>query len=282
MILIADSGSTKCDWILYENASSEPLRIKTKGLNPAILNKKQFIKIIADNQDLKTYKNDITQIKFFGAGCGSKRSQKKVNSILKLYFENAEVITNEDTMAAIMATTKTPAVVCILGTGSNCCYFDGKHIHLKTPSFGYILMDEGSGNYFGKLLLQSYFYERMPSDLRSIFESTFNVKEKAIIKGLYKSKTPNKYLAAFAPFLFKCESHPFIQRMLFNGINAFIENHVLKYRETLKEVPIHFVGSIAYYAQDYIKQALQERGIKAGKFVKSPMESIISQQTELS
>ncbi|WP_136480336.1 N-acetylglucosamine kinase [Cognatitamlana onchidii] len=278
MVIIADSGSTKCDWILCDPNKTEPIRVFTKGLNPAIITKKDFEKVLTTSETLNLYKNQVSDIKFFGAGCGTKKSQKKVNSVLESFFKNAKAYTNEDTMAAVLATTKDPAVVCILGTGSNCCYYDGKHIHLKTPALGYSLMDEGSGNFFGKMLLKAYFYEKMPKELLSLFEKTYNLKEKEIIKGLYKSKTPNKYLASFAPFLFKCESHPFCQDMLYTGMQLFIENHVLKYRDTLKEVPIHFVGSIAYYAQDYIKRALKERGICAGGFVKSPIDNIIKQQ----
>lgn len=281
MVIIADSGSTKCDWILCDQNKKAPIRVVTKGLNPTLITKKQFEKVISECDILQSYKDQITKIKFFGAGCGTKKSQKKVNTVLESCFENATALTNEDTMAAVLATTSQPAVVCILGTGSNCCYFDGKSIHLKTPALGYSLMDEASGNYFGRLLLQSYFYEQMPKDLRSLFEEEYNLKEKEIIKGLYKSKTPNKYLASFAPFLFKCESHPFCQSMLTEGVKLFIERHVLKYRDTLKHVPIHFVGSIAYYAQDYIKLALQERGVNSGTFVKSPIDNIIKQQFEV-
>lgn len=281
MVIVADSGSTKCDWVLCDQNKKEPIRVITKGLNPAILTKKQFERVISECETLMVYKDQITDIKFFGAGCGTKKSQKKVNTILESFFESAMIYTNEDTMAAVLATTSEPAVVCILGTGSNCCYFDGKHIHLKTPALGYSLMDEGSGNYLGKALLQAYFYERMPKDLKSLFEQNYNLKEKEIIKGLYKSKTPNKYLASFAPFLFKCESHEFCQDMIYKCMKVFIENHVLKYRDTLKHVPIHFVGSIAYYAQDYIKLALKERGISSGKFIKSPIDSIIEQQFEV-
>lgn len=281
MVLLADSGSTKCDWILCESKEKEPIRIKTKGLNPAIITKKQFEKVISKSKELSKYKSQITVIKFFGAGCGTKRSQKKVNAILESYFENAIAESSEDTMAAVMATTNEPAVVCILGTGSNCCYFDGKNIHLKTPALGYILMDEGSGNYFGKMLLRAYYYDKMPKDLRVIFENDFNLKEKELIKGFYKSATPNKYLASFAPFLFQHEAHPFSKQIIYEGMKEFVENHVLKYRETLKQVPIHFVGSIAYYAKNYIKQVLKEKGIDSGKFVKSPMDAIIKKQVEV-
>lgn len=278
MILIADSGSTKCDWILCNGKDSDPIRIKTKGLNPAIITKKHFEKVIAQSELLNVHRNKITNIKFFGAGCGTKKNQKKVNTILESYFENATAETGEDTMAAVMATTSEPAVVCILGTGSNCCYFDGIDIHLKTPSMGYLLMDEGSGNYFGKTLLRAYYYNKIPNDLKAVFEQEFDLKEKEIIKGLYKSNTPNKYLASFAPFLFRNETHPFCKKMLYDGFSLFIENHVLKYRDTLKHVPIHFVGSIAYFGQKYVKQALKDRGITSAKFIKSPIDNIIKQQ----
>ncbi|AUS06560.1 N-acetylglucosamine kinase [Pseudotamlana carrageenivorans] len=282
MVLIADSGSTKCDWILCSDDDTKPVRIKTKGLNPAILTKKQFQKIISKSTELNKIKHAVTDVKFFGAGCGTKRNQKKVNAILSDFFPNAIAYSNEDTMAAIMATTTEPAVVCILGTGSNCCYFDGKNIHMKAPSMGYLLMDEASGNYFGKALLRAYYYETMPSDLRQAFSVDYKLKEKDVIKGLYKSARPNKYLAAFAPFLFKHENHPFIQNILKKGMDAFVENHVLRYRETLKQVPIHFVGSIAFYAQDYIKEGLRGRGIEVGMIVKSPIENIIEKHAKAS
>ncbi|MBU2951818.1 N-acetylglucosamine kinase [Tamlana agarivorans] len=280
MVLIADSGSTKCDWILCTADNKEPIRIKTKGLNPAILSKKQFDKIISSSTGLSKIKDTVTDVKFFGAGCGTKRNQKKVNAVLGDYFTNALVYSSEDTMAAVMATTKEPAVVCILGTGSNCCYFDGKNIQMKAPSMGYLLMDEGSGNYFGKALLKAYYYDTMPTELKAAFSKAFNLKEKSVIKGLYKSARPNKYLASFAPFLFKHEEHPFAKNLIEKGMNVFVENHVLRHRETLKNVPIHFVGSIAFFAQDYIKKALKARGIEAGIFVKSPIDNIIKNHME--
>lgn len=282
MVLIADSGSTKCDWILCENRESPPIRIKTKGLNPAILTKKEFIKVISASTGLNKYKNTVTNIHFFGAGCGTKKNQNKVNKILESFFQNAKAETGEDTMAAVMATTKEPAVVCILGTGSNCCYYDGKNIHLKTPALGFMLMDEGSGNYFGKELLKAYFYKQMPKDLRLLFEKDYNLKEKEVLKKLYKSSVPNKYLAEFARFLFKNEHHTFIKQLIIRGMNTFVNNHIALYSQELKTVPLHFVGSIAYYTQDYIALALSKKGLKATSFIKSPIENIIKQQSKSS
>lgn len=275
MILITDSGSTKCDWILYENENDEPIRIRTKGLNPAILTKKDLKKIITENEELFKYKNIVTSIYFFGAGCGTKKNQKKVNSVLTSFFEKAKSVVKEDIMAAVWATTKESAVVCILGTGSNCCFYDGETIHTKTPSLGYIVMDEGSGNYFGKELLKSYFYKQMPEELRFSFEKSFDLEAENIVEKLYQSATPNKYLADFARFLFENKEHPFSVKLLSDGMDKFIENHILQYSEELKSVPLHFVGSIAYHAQDIIAIALKKKGLKASNFVRRPIDNLI-------
>ena len=276
MLLIADSGSTKCDWILYKNENENPIRIRTKGLNPAILSKKALKKIITDDLELAKYKELVTSIHFFGAGCGTEKNQKKVNKILSSFFEKAESTTNEDIMAAVYATTSEPAVVCILGTGSNCCFYDGNKVHLKTPSLGYVVMDEGSGNYFGKVLLRKYYYEQMPTELRFSFEKHYNLKAKKVIKELYQSSTPNKYLAEFARFLFENKEHPFMKNILIEGMELFVENHIMRYSEELKTVPLHFVGSIAFHGEEYIQLALHKKGLKASNFIRRPIDNLVN------
>ncbi len=275
MILIAESGSTKCDWVLLESASKEPKRIRTKGLNPAILKKKELKKIITDQKELTDFRDQITSIYFFGAGCNTPKSKNNVQLVLSSCFKNATSIVEEDTMAAVYATTKVPAVVCILGTGSNCCYFNGTSIHSKAPSLGFLVMDEGSGNYFGKELLKAYYYRQMPEKLRISFENQFDLKEKKVIKKLYQSKTPNKYLADFAIFLFENIEHSFMKKIVNEGMDRFIENHILQYSKELETVPLHFVGSIAFYAKEYISNQLHTRGLKGASFVQRPIDNLI-------
>lgn len=275
MILIAESGSTKCDWVLLDSSKIFPKRIRTKGLNPAILKKKELKKIITDNQEISEYKNQVTSIYFFGAGCNTPKSKNNVKLALSSCFKKANSIVEEDTMAAVYATTKTPAVVCILGTGSNCCYFNGTTIHSKTPSLGFLVMDEGSGNYFGKELLKAYYYKQMPEELRISFEEKFDLKEKKVIKKLYQSKTPNKYLADFATFLFENITHSFMKKIVNEGMDKFIENHILQYSKELETVPLHFVGSIAFYAKEYIAIQLNKRGLEGASFIQRPIDNLI-------
>ena len=275
MILIAESGSTKCDWILLDSSKKDPISIRTKGLNPAILNKKELKKNVSDTLELTKYKDEITSIHFFGAGCNTPKNKNKVHFVLNSFFNKATSIVEEDTMAAVYATTTTPAVVCILGTGSNCCYFNGTSIVNKSPSLGFIVMDEGSGNYFGKELLKAYYYRQMPEELRLTFEKKYDLKEKKVIKKLYQSKTPNKYLADFALFLFENEAHPFIKELINVGIDLFIKNHILQYAKELVTVPLHFVGSIAFHAKEYISNQLNKNGLNAASYTQRPIDNLI-------
>ncbi|BAO75501.1 N-acetylglucosamine kinase [Winogradskyella sp. PG-2] len=276
MLLIADSGSTKCDWILYKNENENPIRIRTKGLNPAILSKKALKTIINNDIELIKYKELVTSIHFFGAGCGTKKNQKKVDKVLTSFFEKANATTSEDIMAAVYATTNEPAVVCILGTGSNCCFYDGNSVHVKTPSLGYIVMDEGSGNYFGKELLRTYFYKEMPDELKLSFEKQFNLNIKNVVEKLYQSSTPNKYLAEFARFLFENLDHPFIEKILIEGMDLFVEKHIMKYAEELKTVPLYFVGSIAFHGKKQIEIVLKRRGLKGSNYIRRPIDNLLN------
>lgn len=178
-------------------------------------------------------------------------------------------------MAAVWATTIDPAVVCILGTGSNCCFYNGENIQLKVPAMGYMLMDEGSGNYFGKELLKCYYYNQMPKDLRTLFELEFSLSENEVIERLYQNNTPNKYLAEFAIFLFKHKENSVMAKIIKEGFGKFIDNHILQFKEELKTVPLYFVGSVAFYGQDFLMDALRERGLRASRFVKRPIENVI-------
>ncbi|MCL7753502.1 N-acetylglucosamine kinase [Polaribacter sp. Z022] len=275
MILIAESGSTKCDWVLLNLTKNETKKIRTKGLNPAILKKKELKKVISENKDLAKHKESIKSIYFFGAGCNTTKNKNKVHLVLNSFFKNASTIVEEDTMAAVYATTKTQAVVCILGTGSNCCYYNGSTIINRSTSLGYIVMDEGSGNHFGKELLKAYYYHQMPEELRIKFEEKYDLREKKVIKKLYQSKTPNKYLANFAPFVFENESYVFMKDLINEVMNTFIKNHILQYSKELETVPLHFVGSIAYHGKEYIENLLKRHQLKASSIIQRPIDNLI-------
>ena len=280
MILITDGGSTKCDWIAIDKNGKQAVdKIRTKGLNPAIVAEKKLNKTIRKSKELMAIANDVTHVYFYGAGCGTEKPRLLLKVILESYFTNAVVEVREDTYAAVRACIDAKdeaAVVCILGTGSNCSYFDGKDLHQRVSSLGFILMDDASGNYFGKQLIRDYYFNKMPDTISVAFAHKHNLEADFIKYNLYNQTNPSAYLASHAEFMFINKDSEYISNIITKGIRLFTENMILQYREELdKGVPVHFAGSIAYFGQDEIKQVAEEYGFKVGNFVRRPIEGLV-------
>lgn len=280
MILITDSGSTKCDWIVIDkNGEQLHEKIRTKGLNPAILKEKKLNKIIRKSDELMQFKDKVTHVFFYGAGCGTTKPKLMLTEILESIFSNAVVDVQEDTMAAVRATINhntEAAVVCIMGTGSNCSYFDGHKLHQRVLSLGYTLMDDASGNYYGKELIKDYYFNKMPEDIKIAFEHKYNLEADFIKYNLYKQPNPNAYLANFAEFMFLNKDSKYIIELIKKGIRVFANNMIFQFKEELKTVPVHFAGSIAFFAEDEIRQVAEELGFTVGNFERRPIEGLVT------
>ncbi len=280
MILIVDSGSTKSDWIAVDKDGNRLLeKIRTKGLNPAILPEKKLKKIIKKSKDLKENRNIVTNVFFYGAGCGTPKANALLKGVLQDVFINAAIEVSEDTMAAVFSTINHPkeaAVVCILGTGSNCSYYDGEKVHQKVKSLGYSIMDDASGNYYGKQLIRDYYFNQMPENVKIAFETKFNVEDDYIKYNLYKQPNPNAYLASFAEFMFLHKDSEYTIELIKRGIRLFTKTMIMQYKEELKTVPVHFAGSIAFFSQKEIKEVGEEMGFTVGNFERRPIEGLVS------
>lgn len=280
MILIVDSGSTKCDWLAINREGEQVLeKQRTKGLNPAILSEEKLRKRINKNQVLIENSNEVSYLFFYGAGCGTDKPRKQLEAVLEDIFPNAEVLVREDTYAAVYSTianNNEAAVVCILGTGSNCSYYDGNDVHQKVKSLGYSIMDDASGNYYGRQLVRDYYFNNMPEDLKVSFAERYNMESDHIKHNLYKESNPNAYLANFAEFMFLNKESDYVQTLIKEGIKLFTRNCIMQYKEVLDKVPVHFAGSIAFYAQDEIREIAQEMGFTVGNFQRRPIEGLVS------
>lgn len=283
MILIVDSGSTKADWISVDQSGNQiQEKIRTGGLNPEILKEKKLYKIIRKSEELAKIKRDVTHVFFYGAGCGTENPKLLLKRVLEDIFVNAEVEVTEDTMAAVRATLghdDEQAIVCILGTGSNCSYYDGEKIDQRIQSLGYTLMDDASGNYFGKQLVRDYYFNHMPEAIKVSFADKYNMDADYIKYNLYKQPSPNAYLANFAEFLFLNIDSTYIQEMIKEGMRIFAKNMIFQFKEEVKTVPVHFAGSIAFFAKDQIIEIAEEMGFKAGNFVRRPIEGLVDYHT---
>lgn len=283
MIFIVDSGSTKCDWIAIDKEGNKLFeKIRTRGLNPEILSPEEIRERLDENEDLMLHKDKVTHIFFYGAGCGTERPTLMLQKALQDFFTNAEVEVQEDTMAAIYATldNNEPAIVCIMGTGSNCTYYNGEKAIQKVISLGYILMDDASGNYYGKRLIRDYKFKHMPEELRVSFKEKYDVDSDAIKYHIYNKPNPNAYLAKFAEFMFLHKYNPYIKELIKSGVRELAENMIFQFKEEVKTVPVHFAGSIAYLSQDEIREVGEEMGFKVGNFVRRPIDGLVTYHTQ--
>jgi N-acetylglucosamine kinase-like BadF-type ATPase len=277
MKLLVDSGSTKADWISIDDNGKVLFTTQSLGLNPEVLDKAEIIARLEDKFDISHNKNNVSNLFFYGAGCGTDRMKLFLTKVFEEYFPNAAVVVHEDTYAAVYATTpkNEKAIVSILGTGSNCSYFDGVVLHQKVQSLGYIAMDDCSGNRFGRHLLRAYYFNKMPAHLAKAFEKEYNLEPDYIKNNLYKEPNPNAYLATFAKFLIKHKDEELCKAFIFAEMEDFVENYIKQF-DNCTEVPVHFVGSIAFYLKDELEMVLNKHGIRVGNVLRRPIDGLIA------
>ena len=276
MILIVDSGSTKTDWIALDEKGNELFSTQTLGLNPQMLSNEILNERIKNNFDIYKNRNLVNKLFFYGAGCGVESTQNRILKVFKSIFTKSEFDIKEDTYAAVFSVVEkgVPSIVNIIGTGSNCSYYDGNSVIQKVQSLGYVLMDYASGNYYGKYLIRAYYFNKMPKTLRDEFAEKFDLSPNTIKNKLYREENPNTYLATFARFLIENKSDEYFKEIIYKGLERFIEYQILQY-DNFSSVDIHYVGSIAFYLKDEITRVGKKYNLNTGKFIKRPIDGLV-------
>ncbi len=276
MILVVDSGSTKTDWIALDKNGKEIFSTKTLGLNPQMLSNEILNERIKNNFEIYKNRKSVEKLFFYGAGCGVESTQERILKVFNSIFINSEFDIKEDTYAAVYSAVDigTPSIVNIIGTGSNCSYYDGEKVIQKVQSLGYVLMDYASGNYYGKYLIRAYYFNKMPEDLREEFSKNYDLSPNSIKNKLYREENPNTYLAGFAKFLIENKSNEYFKEIIFKGLERFIDYQILQY-DDFSKVDIHYVGSIAYYLRDEITKIGKKYNLKTGKFIQRPIIGLV-------
>jgi N-acetylglucosamine kinase-like BadF-type ATPase len=271
--LIADSGSTKAEWCIIGKGRKKTFF--TDGISPYFLNTEQIINVLQVQLKPEIGKNKIDEVWFYGTGCKNEVNRKSVEKALKHHFPGCKVSVDHDLLGAARAVCgHEKGVACILGTGSNSCYYNGKKIVKNSPGLGYVLGDEGSGAYLGRKVLQYYLYNTFDEDLRSRFDAKYVTTPSEILDNVYKMPLPNRYLASFALFLAENRGHYMIENIIEDGLNDFFFNHICKYRESWN-YPLCFVGGIAYGFRDVLLGIAAGYELEVGKILKNPMEGLV-------
>ena len=275
MILIADSGSTKTDWCVVENG--QPIQqISTKGINPFFQSEEEISNEIATSllPQLKT--NALDAVYFYGAGCGFPDKISMVHRAITKHLQiKREVEFNTDMLAVAHGLCQHEAgIACIMGTGSNSCYYDGKQIVSNVSPLGFILGDEGSGAVLGKLLVGDILKNQMTPELKEKFLKQFGLTPADIIDRVYRKPFPNRFLASLSPFLAQNIDEPCIHALVLGSFKSFLKRNVMQY-ENFRNSKVHFIGSVAFYYKTILAEAAQEMNIQLGTIIKSPMEGLI-------
>jgi glucosamine kinase len=273
LTLIADSGSTKAEWCLLQPSGDKTF--VTHGISPYFLDSIGIVEMLRDELVPLIGNVTIEKLYYYGTGCSNPENVKIVKKALKEVFSKADIEVQTDLMGAARAVCGTEnGIVCILGTGSNSCFYNGKKIVNNSPGLGYVLGDEGSGAYLGKKVLQYYLYNTFDEDLRSRFDAKFVTNSAEILENVYRKPLPNRYLAGFAIFLAENRGHYMIENILEDGLNDFFFQHLLRYREVWK-YPVNFVGGVAYGFKDVLSELCSSYEFELGAILQNPMQGLV-------
>lgn len=274
MYLIADSGSTKCDWILL-NKNGERIPFSTMGFNPFFHNEDVIENALKSHPEMSALANQIEMIFLYSAGCSSRELKQIVERGLQRVFTRANIYVDHDLVAAAFATySGEPGITCILGTGSNSCFFDGDNVSEEVPALGYILGDEGSGSYFGKRLLRDFLYHKLPAKMNTQLEETMNLNKREIFENVYMKPNANVYLASFMHVLSDNKNEEWVRKNIAEGMSDFMKAHVLCFKESAY-VPVHFIGSIAFHFEDILREQASMLGLRVGNLIQKPIQNLV-------
>lgn len=272
MILIADSGASKTDWrMLGPNGQVE--QAQSIGYNPYYQPIDQF-----DNEVREVLvpqvKHPVKKIFYYGTGCSSDKNRKMIRTALERYLPDAHIEVWHDLLAAARALCgEEPGIACILGTGSNSCYYDGVRIVENVTSLGYVLGDEGSGAWMGKRIIADYLRKDLPEKLWDHFKKRFPMDKDEILSRVYSQEMPSRFLGSFSHFIFQHLKEPYCYKLVYDGFSEFMEKNVMRYGK-YSELKVHFVGSVAFYFSDVLRQVANDKGITLKNILESPIAGL--------
>lgn len=276
MIYLAESGSTKCDAVFINKNGEEIRRFRHIGFNPYFHNSDFVATEIQKIPEVRELGEKIEQVYFYGAGCSSPKLNQIIADGLKAGFPNAEIKVDHDLRAAAYATYQgEPEITCILGTGSNCLYYDGQSLIPGNSGYGFIIGDEGSASYIGKQLVRSYLYKQMPAPYRDEFHQQYGFSVEDIRENIYNKPGPNVFLGSLAPFAHERLHIPFFYQLVFNGFKEFIETQILTFEQS-KEVKINFVGSVAHHFRAVLEDVLNFFDLELGVIIRRPVDGLVN------
>lgn len=275
MILIIDSGSTKCRWTALTATAEESY--SSAGFNPALMSAEEIVQAFTAAAPAPLRGAECDTVWIYAAGCRSQREAEALRSAALTLWPGADVHAGSDMLGAARAVCGAePGIACILGTGSNCAiYSPDCGIIDATPPLGYVLGDEGSGADIGKAIVNHVLKRRWPDSLAGAFLTDLALSTDVIINKVYRCAGPNKFLASLTHWAAANISTPQVQELITGRFRAFISANI---------APLHpnpglragFVGSVAATFEPQLREAARLEALTVGRIIKEPQCGLIS------
>lgn len=280
MVLIADSGSTKTFWAISGEGRRDFV-IQSQGLNPYFTPPEIMRDIIHNELVHKLTGHAVSHIYFYGAGCSTEKNNRLIHDQLRYFFREAQIEVFHDILGAARALFgQEQGIACILGTGCNSCFYNGKEVFANVPSLGYLFGDEGAGSYLGKKLIGRYLKDELPGEIRGAFDARYHLTLEDILNALYNQPFPNRFLASFSLFLKDHTGNPYIHEMIFTSFLEFIHSHITRY-DSYSSYPVGFIGSIAFHYQQILHEAADSASVTISRILPAPVERLVEYHKEV-
>lgn len=277
MKLIAESSSTRTEWAVIEGNNVLDKKY-TEGINPFFQTRREISRSVRLNLPEDFFRLKLERVHFYSAGCNAESKSSIVEASLVAQFKTPIEVESDLLAAARGLFINEPGIACILGTGSNSCFYDGKKIKKNIQSAGYILGDEGSGAVLGKMFLSDVLKEVAPKDLTELFYDTFRISAPDAMESVYSKPFPNRFLATISYFLSEHLDRDYVYELLLTNLRSFFDRNILHY--DYQEYPIRLMGSTSILYEDIIKELAKEYGATVDSVVDSPMQGLIEYHSQ--
>ncbi|MFD0749886.1 hypothetical protein ACFQZS_07020 [Mucilaginibacter calamicampi] len=276
MIAVVYSGSYHADWRLADKGKTIA-SFKTSGINPYFMDERQMLQLFGKNINLIHHAENVKRVFFFGPGCSSDELKAIVSAALTQFFKFAKVtIAHDVDGAAIACCRNSPGIIGICGSGSNAAWFDGKKVKPNNYGLGYILADEGSGNWLGRQLIKGFMNETLPENLRKKFTLKYNADRNNLLEKVYRQKQPAIYLSSFADFFTEHQHDQYLANVIKAGFNKLINTYLLPLHKQHPQAPLHFEGSVAFTFQDHLRDEAKLAGLQITSIIKEPINNLLT------
>lgn len=276
MFAVVYSGSNYADWRLADKGRTVA-SFKTPGINPQFHDQRYILQLLNKNINLIHHAEEIKRIYFFGAGASSEEMKTIVKDALSIFFINSRITVEHDIQAAgIACCKKSPGIVSVCGSGSNAAWYDGKKIKPNNYGLGYILADEGSGNWLGRQLIKGYMNDTLPESIKKKFVRKYEPNRKTLLDKIYRQKQPAVFLNSFTEFYVDNLADSFISDTVNYGFSLLVNTYIIPLKKQHPDARVYFAGSVAETFQDHLREAAAQSGIEIANIIREPINNLLN------